>query len=247
MNKNSTPTSQHVIVSGGSRGLGMSIVQQLIESGYSVSTFSRRATEFTDRLREHPKFLFCTADASNVNSLMEFTEAACKRFGSPYGLVNCAGFAVEGVLATMKEKQIDEVLATNLGGALQLTRLVTRRMLLSRSSASIINISSIIGIRGYSGLSAYAATKGGMDAMTRSLARELGDRGIRVNSIAPGYLDTEMTTGLSAAQKLQIVRRTPMGRLGQASDIVGAVQFLLSESASFMTGQILVIDGGITA
>jgi 3-oxoacyl-[acyl-carrier protein] reductase len=119
-------------------------------------------------------------------------------------------------------------------------------MLSSNEPASIVNISSIIGLRGYSGLSAYSATKGGLDAMTRALARELGGRRIRVNSVAPGYLETEMTNGLSAAQKQQIVRRTPLGRLGQPRDVVGPVLFLLSDAAEFMTGQTLVLDGGIT-
>jgi 3-oxoacyl-[acyl-carrier protein] reductase len=119
-------------------------------------------------------------------------------------------------------------------------------MLLSKTGGSIVNISSIIGLRGYSGLSAYAATKGGMDAMTRALARELGERRIRVNSVAPGYLETEMTHGLDDRQREQIVRRTPLGRLGNPQDVVGPVSFLLSDRAEFITGQVITVDGGIT-
>jgi 3-oxoacyl-[acyl-carrier protein] reductase len=160
--------------------------------------------------------------------------------------VNCAGQAVEGVLASMPDELIDRVLATNLAGTLHLTRAVLRRMLVQKTGGSIVNISSIIGLRGYSGLSAYAATKGGMDAMTRALARELGARGIRVNSVAPGYLETEMTHGLDDVQRQQILRRTPLGRLGRPEDVLGIVHFLLSEASRFVTGQVIAVDGGIT-
>lgn len=134
----------------------------------------------------------------------------------------------------------------NLIGSLLLTRLVLRRMLRSERGGSIVNVSSIIGLRGYSGLAAMAASKGGLDGATRALARELGPRGIRVNSVAPGYLATEMTRGLNAEQKQQILRRTPLGRLGELADVVGPVLFLLSPAAQFVTGQVIVVDGGIT-
>ena len=121
-----------------------------------------------------------------------------------------------------------------------------RRMLLGRVGGVILNISSISSMRGFKGLSAYAFTKGGMDAFTRALAREVGAEGIRVNSVAPGYYDTEMSHSLNEEQKQQILRRTPLGRLGEPKDVVGAVLFLLSDEASFITGQVLVIDGGST-
>jgi 3-oxoacyl-[acyl-carrier protein] reductase len=237
---------RHVILSGGSRGLGMTLATALLDAGYCVSTFSRRPSGFTESLAGHERFGFATADLAAPASLSAFVKEAVARFGPPDGLVNSAGIAVDGLLATMPEDRIDAVLAVNLAGTMKLTRLVVREMLTTNRPGAILTISSIIGLRGYSGLAAYAATKGGLDAMTRALARELGGRGIRVNAVAPGYIETEMTHGLSAEQTRQIVRRTPLGRLGLPGDVVGPVLFLLSDAAAFITGQALVVDGGIT-
>lgn len=239
-------SKKHIIVSGGSRGLGKVLVSGLLGADYNVSTFSRSATDFTRELETNDAFLFKEADVSDGGTVETFVEAAEQRFGRPYGLINCAGIARDGVLATMAEPSIDQLLAVNLGGTLHLTRRVTRAMLLEQGGGVILNISSIIGLRGYRGLSAYAATKAGMDGITRALARELGSLNIRVNSIAPGYLTTEMTHGLDERQQQQIVKRTPLGRLGTPEDVVGAVLFLLSDAGQFITGQVLVIDGGIT-
>jgi 3-oxoacyl-[acyl-carrier protein] reductase len=247
MNEDPKPPRGPVVISGGSRGLGQAIVEGLLAAGYSVSTFSRKSTPFTESLARNPRFLFRAADIADPRSIDAFLSASSSAHGPPSALINCAGVAVDGVLATMPDRQIEWAVEINLVGALRLTRRVLRWMLPEASGGSIINISSIVGLRGYSGLAAYAATKGGMDAMTRALARELGDRMIRVNSIAPGYLSTEMTHGLAATQLEQIVRRTPLGRLGTPADVVGPVLFLLSDSARFITGQVLVVDGGITS
>jgi 3-oxoacyl-[acyl-carrier protein] reductase len=238
---------KHVVVSGGSRGLGQALVAGLLDASYSVSTFSRTRTDFIAGLAENPRLFFEEADVRDPQALSGFLGRARQRFGIPSGLVNCAGVAADGLLATLREDQIDDVIAVNLTGAIRLARLVIRLMLLRKDGGSIVNISSVSGLRGYRGLSVYGATKAGLDAMTRALARELGPSRIRVNSVAPGYFPTLMTAGLDDEQRQQILRRTPLGRLGAAEDVLGPVKFLLSPDSAFVTGQVLVVDGGMTA
>lgn len=242
-----TPANdRHIVISGGSRGLGKAIVAALLEAGYRVSTFSRNSSDYVQQLAGNKKFFFSCADLSDGSTVLAFLKAAEARFGAPYGLINCAAIAVDGLLATIPDDKISKLLAVNAEGTLRFTKAVVRRMMAARARGVILNISSISSIRGFRGMSAYAFSKGGIDAFTRALARELGDQGIRVNSIAPGYYDTEMSHNLTEEQKDQILRRTPLGRLGVPEDVVGAVLFLLSDQASFITGQMLVIDGGST-
>lgn len=246
MTSAATKPGRHIMISGGSRGLGQAIVTALLDAGYRVSTFSRGPSAFTEKLAGNARFFFATADLADGKSLSAFLKAAEAKFGLPYGLINCAAIAADGVLATMPEDRIRKIVSVNVDGTLQFTRLVVRRMLQSKDGGAILNISSISSIRGFRGMAAYAFTKGGLDAFTRALARELGERNIRVNSIAPGYYDTEMSHALTDKQKEQILRRTPLGRLGVPEDVVGSILFFLSDSASFITGQTLVIDGGST-
>ena len=238
---------RHVILSGGSRGLGKAIVQGLLESGYRVSTFSRKPSDFIEQHLQNKNLFFRAADVADSESVAQFVNAAEANFGGPFGLINCAGIAMDGVIATMSDSSLEKLVSVNLLGTLRLTRLVVRKMLVNHAPGVIINISSIVGLRGFSGLAAYSATKSGLDGMTRALARELGGRGIRVNSIAPGYLRTEMTHNMSQGRLDQIVRRTPLGRLGIPEDVVGPLIFLLSDAARFITGQVIIVDGGITA
>jgi 3-oxoacyl-[acyl-carrier protein] reductase len=161
-------------------------------------------------------------------------------------LVNNAGVARDGVLALFRDEDIDQVIDLNLRATIHITRLVARRML-TQHSGRIVNISSIVGLSGYRGLSVYSATKAALDGFTRAMARELGSKGITVNSVAPGYLRTEMSHGLDEAQLVQISRRTPAGRLGEPEDVAAAVRFLVSSEAGFISGHVLVVDGGLTA
>jgi 3-oxoacyl-[acyl-carrier protein] reductase len=237
-------SGKHVIISGGSRGLGKAIVEGLLDAGYRVSTFSRASSSFIDEIKKRDGFFFAPADLADFSSVAAFLRESERHFGPPFGLINCAAIAVDGLLATIPENAIQKLLAVNAEGTIRITRSVVRRMLSARTGGVILNISSVSAIRGFRGLSAYAFTKGGLDAFTRALARELGKQNIRVNSLAPGYYDTEMSRNLNDEQKTQIQRRTPLGRLGTPADVVGAVLFFLSDQASFITGQVLTIDGG---
>ncbi|MDE1145347.1 MAG: SDR family oxidoreductase [Azospirillaceae bacterium] len=245
--------SDHIIVTGGSRGLGLALARALLEDGWRVSTCARSPTaEVADLAEKYAdRFLFQPAQVGDAAQVTAFVDAAVAWAGGLYGLVNNAGIAREGILATLPQVEIDTLIQTNLNGAIQAARAALRHLLRRPATAQpaggrIINISSIIGQRGYSGLAAYAATKAGLDGLTRALAREVGRRGITVNSVAPGYLETEMSSTLAPGQRDQIVRRTPLGRLGRADDVVPVVRFLLGPGAAYMTGQTLVVDGGIT-
>lgn len=188
-------------------------------------------------------FLYQQVDATDTLALAGFVAKAEHDFGRIDGLVNNAGLAYDGVLALMAEQRIEQMLDVNLKASILLAKECSRAML-RQSSGCIINISSIIAERGFSGLAGYAATKAGMIGFTRSLARELGPRNIRVNAIAPGFLATDMSSSLEERQLEQIRRRTPLGRLGTVDDIVPVVGFLLSPAAAFITGQVITIDGG---
>ncbi len=236
------------LVSGGSRGLGLAIVERLLERGDEVATFSRSGSESLDRLGERHghRLVAERLDASDAEAVRGFVARVGERFGRIDHCVANAAIAHEGVLATMTDAEIDAMLAVNLRGSIVLVREAVRQMLVNRSTfASVTVISSVVAARGSPGLSVYAATKAGLEGFARSLARELGSRGIRVNALAPGFLETELSGSLSEEDRGRIVRRTPLGRLGQAADIVGAVEFLASPRAGFITGQVITIDGGM--
>jgi 3-oxoacyl-[acyl-carrier protein] reductase len=244
------PDPRTIIVTGGSRGLGAGIVKSFLDSGDRVATCARSITpEVEAWLADENlkgRFMFRATDIADRDDTAAFVKAVCDEFGSIDVLINNAGVARDGILAVTSDEDIDTVLDLNLRGTIQITKLVSRRMLAKRSGA-IVNISSIVGLSGYRGLSVYSATKAALDGFTRALSRELGSRGITVNSVAPGYLRTEMSHGLDEDQLGQIVRRTPAGRLGEAADVARAVQFLVAPENDYITGTVLVVDGGLTA
>jgi 3-oxoacyl-[acyl-carrier protein] reductase len=214
-----------------------------------VATFSRTETDFIRALRQadpaEERFFWQSLDGTDFTGSKLFAQQVARKFGRLDALVNNAGVAVEGVLGLSSEQDVQMMLQLNLQAAILLAKYCVRLMLPSERG-SIVNISSIVGLRGNSGLAAYSATKAGLDGFTRSLAREVGSKGIRVNAIAPGYLETDMSSTLSEAKLSRIAHRTPLGRLGRVEDVVGVLDFLLSERAAFITGQTLVVDGGYT-
>lgn len=242
--------ARHVIVTGGSRGLGLAMVRGLLSRGYRVSTCSRKRTAELDGLLASPAHAdsihWGECSVGEADQVDRFIESAVAWAGGLYGLVNNAGVAQAGILASFPNVESERVIRINLLGSIQAARAAADHLVRNTGGGRIVNISSIIGSRGYNGLAAYSASKAGMDGLTRALARELGRRGITVNSIAPGYVKTEMSSTLSPAQLAQIVNRTPLGRLASEEDIVGALLFLLDDSASMITGQTLLVDGGVS-
>jgi len=238
------------VITGGSRGLGAGLVDAFLGAGYTVETCSRSKTDVVRAWEADPslegRFHFTSVDVAKQTEAECFVKDAAARHGRLDVLVNNAGVAREGVLALFANDALDDVVDLNLKGSIYVARAASRVMLARRSGA-IVNISSVVGLSGYRGLSVYGATKAALDGFTRGLARELGSRGFTVNSVAPGYLRTEMSHGLGEGQLDQISRRTPMGRLGEPDDVARAVLFLADPANTYITGQVLVVDGGLTA
>ncbi|MGW4679222.1 SDR family NAD(P)-dependent oxidoreductase [Micromonospora taraxaci] len=237
------PPSSVVLVSGGSRGLGLAIVTDLLDAGVRVAAFARTVTPELEKLTaEHPDRVHVgSVDVTDLRAAQGFVRAAEERLGPIDGIVNNAAMGQDSLHAHTAPDDIARIIETNLTAPLQLTRLVIRRMLAKGLRGRIVNITSICGQRGFPGLVAYSATKGGMDAATRSLARELGGR-MLVNSVAPGFFASEMSAVLGPTQLDQIVRRTPTGHLTEPEEVTPVVRMLLREHTN-INGQVIVVDG----
>ncbi|MED7824219.1 SDR family NAD(P)-dependent oxidoreductase [Streptomyces chiangmaiensis] len=235
------------VVSGGSRGLGRVLVERLLGDGWTVATFSRSANDFIAEKADHTPDVFHweAADLNEPQSMRSFSRGVSRRFGRVDLLVNNAGVLHQELFLTTAAKQIDTLVTNNLLAPIMLTQ-ACARLMTRHGGGTIINISSINAIRGYRGVSVYAAAKAGLDGFSRSLARELGAFNIRVNSIIPGFFESDMTAEVTDDNREKIQHRTPLGRLGTVDEIADAVLFLTSPRAHFVTGQSLVIDGGIT-
>lgn len=239
-----------VIVTGATRGVGLSITRKLLENGYQVGAIGRKLTPELESLgrnhKEHKQMVFYPYDLSRLDGLHSLVTTISSQLGRAYGLINNAAMGVDGVLATMHESDITEMVNVNLVSAILMTKYVSRGMLMN-GRGRIINISSIIASTGFNGLSVYAATKAGLLGMTRSLARELGRAKITVNAIAPGYMETDMTASIDADMLGTIKRRSPLSVLVRPDDIANAVLFLLGADAQRITGATMTIDAGSTA
>lgn len=236
---------KNVIVTGTTGDLGTSIAHLLLEQGYRVIGVARRKSA-SPKIEAFEHYVHRPFDLANLDGIPKLVLGITKEFGPVYGLVNNSALGLDSVLATMHARDIQAVLAVNLNAPIELSKHAIRGMLLAREGR-IVNITSVVAQTGYRGLSVYAATKAGLEGLTKSLARELGKRGITVNNVAPGFMPTEMTSGLGEEQLNQIRRRTPIGRLVTTTEVAQSVGFLMSEHAAAITGQTISVDGGASS
>ena len=237
-----------IIVTGASKGLGLAICTRLLNESYKIVGISRTLTdEFTTLQKKFPETLFREAyDFANTNDIQNLVRTITKAHGNIYGLINNAALGHDGVLGTMHETQIKELIAVNVEAPILLTKYASRSMLM-KLQGRVINIGSIIASTGFNGLSVYGATKASMSGFTKSLARELGKAKITVNTVAPGYMKTAMTSGLEGEKLKSIERRSPLGHLATVEDVAGTVSYLLSDDGKNITGTTITVDAGSTA
>ncbi len=240
--------SKCVVVTGGTKGLGLAVSRQLLEEGYSVIAIGRTESAELAALRQRfdAQLVFQAYDFNDIAGIHRFATELSRAHGRIWGLVNNAALGTDGVLATLHERDIAQLLRVNVEAPIVLTKYLLRPMLMNRAGR-IVNISSIIATTGFNGLSVYAATKAALAGFTRSLAREVGKAGITVNTVAPGYMETEMTKSLQGEKLESVRRRSPLGRLAAPADVAHAVSYLLSEQAASVTGTTITVDAGSTA
>jgi 3-oxoacyl-[acyl-carrier protein] reductase len=247
-----TEAPRNVLVTGASRGLGLGIARKLTAAGYPVIAVARqKSKQVTEAIAEaerghHAALHFAPFDLGEIDKIPGLVRKLRKEFGPLYGLVNNAAVGHDGMLALMQNAQIEQLVRLNTLSPIVLTKYVVRSMM-SDGVGRIVNVASIIGFTGYSGLSAYAATKASMLGFTRSLAREVGRLGINVNAVAPGFMDTEMTHGLAGEQRERVIRRSALRRMAEVDDVANAVLYLLGDGGRNVSGTVLTVDAGSTA
>ncbi|PYP11770.1 MAG: 3-oxoacyl-[acyl-carrier-protein] reductase [Gemmatimonadetes bacterium] len=233
------------LVTGGTRGIGLDICQAFVAAGAKVALCARdggKAAEIAQQLGGGSRGYAC--DVGVASQVEAFAKSVEKDFGQIDVLVNNAGFTKDTLLFLMTEADWDTVVDTNLKGTFLMTKYAARGMI-KRRWGRVINITSVVGLNGNKGQSNYSASKAGVIGFTKSVAKELASRNVLVNAVAPGYIETELTKGISAEARQYFLDNIPLGRLGQGSNIAAAVLFLASDFASYITGQVLVVDGGM--
>lgn len=243
---------RNVIVTGGSRGLGLAIAGKLAQRGYHIVAIARKQTDSLLTAIEQGErgnsgsIRFVSFDLGAIEEIPNLVRMLRKDIGPIHGLVNNAAVGFDGALAIMHNSQIDQLVRLNTLSPIILTKYVVRSMM-ADGGGRIVNVASIVGFTGYTGLSVYGATKASMIGFTRSLAREVGRKGVNVNAVAPGFLDTQMTQSLDEDQRNQIARRSALRRVATVADVADAVEFLLGDRSQSITGTVLTIDAGSTA
>jgi 3-oxoacyl-[acyl-carrier protein] reductase len=241
-----------IIVTGGSRGLGLGIGRTLAASGFGVYAIARKLTpelaQAIDNVTSDDKgaLQFRSCDLTELAGLGAIVKAIRAEAGPIYGLVNNAGLGTAGLASQVKDQDVERLICLNVTVPVLLTKHVLRSMLAS-GQGRIVNISSIVAVTGYSGLSAYSASKAALNGFTGSLARELGPAGITVNAVAPGFIETDMTHSLSDMGREKIERRSALRRMAEVDDVANMVDFLMSDKARNITGTVMTVDAGNTA
>lgn len=244
-----TTTTPVAIVTGGTRGIGLAIARRLAQDGFDLLLTYRGDAEAAARAEADlgdigRRVIVIAADVSTADGAQNTIDTAISELGGLDVLVNNAGITRDNLIMRMSEADWDAVLSTNLKGAFLTSKAAIRPMLKQRRGR-IINLTSVVGLVGNAGQANYAAAKAGLVGLTKTLAREVGSRGITVNAVAPGFIDTRLTDVLPDELKAALLKQTPLGRFGEPKDIANAVSFLASDQASFITGATLSVDGGL--
>ncbi len=232
------------VVTGGFRGIGMATAKQLAEAGAHVAVLDLDESGIESAEAELPGGRAFVTDVCDVEQATKTLEAVEAEMGPIGVLVNNAGVTRDNLLVRMKDAEWDLVLNVNLRGTFNMTRAVSRSMLKQRSGA-IINLASVVGVMGNAGQANYASAKAGIIGFTKAVAKELAPRGVRVNAVAPGFIDTQMTANLPEKAKELLMSQIPMGKLGMPEDVASVIRFLAGPASSYVTGQVIVVDGGM--